>query len=236
MHDPNDPTRVFFFRSYGGDESGVWEAEGMRVRRVSRDALPAAASLAAFRDADGRTVLLLSSSSGVRLSRDGGERWTAPAAPPPGVPIALFGAPFSAPLLVTSSGVFRAGETGRDFAPFRRPAAPQGAELLSDADGTPMLEVRTGDGLYRWNGQSWSGRRQGILKGGLFLQQGGGSAAATSYSSLEEKDGTLVWEEGGKRLAVTSPRPGLALATAAAAPGGRLYVGTTGDGLFLFEP
>ena len=40
--DPNDPTRVFFFRAYGGDESGVWEAQGTRVRRVSRDALPRA--------------------------------------------------------------------------------------------------------------------------------------------------------------------------------------------------
>ena len=96
--------------------------------------------------------------------------------------------------------------------------------------------MRTGDGLYRWNGQVWSGRRQGVLKGGMFLQQGGGSLTATSYSSLEEKDGTLFWEEGGKRLAVTAPRVGMALATAASAPGGRLYVGTTGDGLFLFEP
>jgi photosystem II stability/assembly factor-like uncharacterized protein len=237
VHDPADPTRVFFFRAYGGDESGVWEARGTRVRRVSRDPLPAAASLAAYRGTDGATVLVLSSSSGVRFSRDGGERWTAPTSTPAGMPIALFGAPFAAPLLVTSAGVFRAGETGRDFAILPGgPSAPQSAELLSDADGTPMLEVRTGDGLYRWNGQSWSGRRQGVLKGGLFLQQGGGSAAATSYSSLEERDGTLFWEEGGKRLAVTAPRVGMALATAASAPGGRLYVGTTGDGLFLFEP
>jgi hypothetical protein len=70
----------------------------------------------------------------------------------------------------------------------------------------------------------------------MFLQQSSGSTTATPYSSLEDKDGTLVFEEGGRRLAVTSPRPGLALATAAVAPGGRLYVGTTGDGLFLFEP
>ena len=237
VHDPADPSRVFFFRAYGGEESGVWEARGTRVRRVSRDALPAAASLAAYRGADGAAVLVLSSASGVRFSRDGGERWTAPASNPPGVPIALFGEPFPAPLLVTSSGVFRAAESGREFTPVvGAPSAPQGAEVLSDADGTLLLEVRTGDGLYRWNGQVWSGRRQGVLKGGMFLQQGGGSAAATSYSSLEEKDGTLFWEEGGKRLSVTAPRVGLALATAASAPGGRLYVGTTGDGLFLFEP
>lgn len=237
VHDPADPSRVFFFRAYGGEESGVWEARGTRVRRVSRDSLPAAASLAAYRGADGAAVLVLSSASGVRFSLDGGERWTAPSSNPPGVPIALFGEPFPAPLLVTSSGVFRAAESGREFTPVvGAPSAPQGAELLSDADGTPLLEVRTGDGLYRWNGQVWSGRRQGVLKGGMFLQQGGGSAAATSYSSLEERDGTLFWEEGGKRLSVTAPRVGMALATAASAPGGRLYVGTTGDGLFLFEP
>ena len=40
--DPNDPARVFFFRAYGGEESGVWEAEGTAVRRVSLDPLPAA--------------------------------------------------------------------------------------------------------------------------------------------------------------------------------------------------
>jgi len=56
------------------------------------------------------------------------------------------------------------------------------------------------------------------------------------YRTLQDQDGTLVWEEGGKRLALTSPRPGLALASAAATPGGRIYIGTTGDGLFLFEP
>ena len=235
--DPNDPNRVFFFRAYGGDESGVWEAEGTRVRRVSRDALPPAASLAAFRDAAGKTVLLLSSSAGVRVSRDGGEHWPAPASSPPGTPLALFGAPFDAPVLVTSAGAFRAADGGRSFAPLAgAPSAPLGAELLTDPAGGPLLEVRTAEGLFRWNGQAWSVRKQGILKGGMFLQQATGASPAVPYSSLEEKDGTLVWEEGGKRLAVTSPRPGLALATAAVAPGGRLYVGTTGDGLFLFEP
>jgi len=235
--DPNDPSRVFFFRAYGGEESGVWEAQGTKVRRVSRDALPAAASLAGFRDAEGRTVLVLSSSAGVRVSRDGGERWLPLQTPPPGTPLALFGSPYDAPVLVTSAGVFRAEEGGRRFAPVPgSPAAPAGAELLIDPAGSPLLEVRTAEWLHRWNGQVWSARRQGTLKGGMFLQQSSGSTTATPYSSLEDKDGTLVFEEGGRRLAVTSPRPGLALATAAVAPGGRLYVGTTGDGLFLFEP
>jgi photosystem II stability/assembly factor-like uncharacterized protein len=235
--DPNDPARVFFFRAYGGEESGVWEAQGTKVRRVSRDALPPAASLAAFKDAEGRTVLVLAASSGVRVSRDGGERWSAPSVVPPGSPIALFGAPYETPVLVTSAGAFRAEDGARRFVPIPgAPQAPLGAELLTDPAGSPLLEVRTAEGMSRWNGAVWSARKQAALKGGVFLQQSAGAAAAIPYSSIEEKDGTLVFEEGGKRLAVTSPRPGLALATAAAAPGGRLYVGTTGDGLFLFEP
>ena len=233
--DPNLPDRLFFFRSYGGEETGVWEARGLKVRRVSRDPLPPAASLAAFRGAAGRTVLVLSSSSGLQFSRDLGERWLPPRNAPPGVPIALYGAPFASPVLVTTAGVFRVSDTEEGFAPIGGPAAPLAAELLSDAAGDPLLEVRSTEGVTRWNGQAWSGRRVGVLKGGIFRGDGGGGAAA-SYSSLQEVGGRLIWEEGGRRLSVSSPRAGLALATAAPAPGGRLYVGTTGDGLFLFEP
>jgi photosystem II stability/assembly factor-like uncharacterized protein len=234
--DPNDPERIIFFRAYGGEESGVWEARGTKVRRVSLDPLPPSASLAAFRDTSGRTTLLLSSASGVRVSYDGGEHWSPPEVPPPGAPVALFGAPFASPVLLTTLGLFRAAEDGRSFAPVPgSPAGPISAELLVDGEGTPILEVRTVDGVHRWNGRSWGGRKHGILRGGVFLQESGGGAAG-AYSSLQDVDGTLVWEEGGKRLTVTSPRPGLALAAAASAPGGRLYVGTTGDGLFLFEP
>ncbi len=235
--DPSDAGRVFFFRAYGGEESGVWEARGVRVRRVSRDPLPASASLAASRDERGHTVLALSSAAGVRLSFDGGERWGAPEKAPPGVPIGLFGSGFPMPILVTTAGVFRMAENGRSFVPVPgTPASPISAELLSDAAGLPVLEVRTADGLQRWNGQAWSSRKTGILKGGIFLENSAGSSATIAYTSLQDINGKLVWEEGGKKLAVTSPRPGLALAAAAAAPGGGLYVGTTGDGLFLFEP
>lgn len=233
--DPNDPSRLFFFRAYGGEESGVWEARGLKVRRVSRDLLPPAASLAAYRDASGKTVLVLSSSSGLRFSRDLGERWIAPAAPPAGAPVALFGAPFEAPILVTTAGVFRVSGAGESFAALGGPAAPVSADLLSDAAGSPLLEVRSNEGLFRWNGQTWMNHKVGLLKGGIFLEERGSSSSG-SYSSLQEVGGKLIWEEGGRRLAVTSPRAGLALATAAPAPGGRLYVGTTGDGLFLFEP
>jgi photosystem II stability/assembly factor-like uncharacterized protein len=233
--DPNEPDRLFFFRAYGGEETGVWEARGLKVRRVSRDPLPPAASLVAFRGAAGRTVLLLSSSSGLQFSRDLGERWLPPRTPPAGVPISLYGAPFASPILVTTAGVFRVSDTEEGFAPIGGPAAPLAAELLSDAAGDPLLEVRSTEGVARWNGQAWSSRRIGVLKGGIFLGEGGGGASG-SYSSLQEVGGRLIWEEGGRRVSVSSPRAGLALATAAPAPGGRLYIGTTGDGLFLFEP
>jgi hypothetical protein len=233
--DPNEPERLFFFRAYGGEETGVWEARGLKVRRVSRDPLPAAASLAVFRGTAGRTVLVLSSSSGLLFSHDLGERWLPARNPPAGIPIAMYGAPFSSPVLVTSAGTYRVTDSEEGFTPIGGPSAPLSAELLSDAVGGPLLEVRSHEGSARWNGQAWISRRAGILKGGIFLGEGGGGAAG-SYSSLQEVGGKLIWEEGGHRLAVSSPRAGLALATAAPAPGGRLYVGTTGDGLFLFEP
>jgi photosystem II stability/assembly factor-like uncharacterized protein len=233
--DPNDPERLFFFRAYGGEETGVWEARGLKVRRVSRDLLPPAASLAVFRGAAGRTVLVLSSSSGLLFSRDLGERWLPARNSPAGIPIALYGAPFPSPILVTSAGTFRVSDEEDAFTPIGGPSAPLSADLLSDASGGPLLEVRSTEGNARWNGQAWSGRRAGVLKGGIFLGEGGAGAAG-SYSSLQEVGGKLIWEEGGRRLSVSSPRAGLALATAAPAPGGRLYVGTTGDGLFLFEP
>lgn len=234
--DPNDARRVYFFRAYGGEETGVWEAEGLSVRRVSRDLLPPAAALSAFRGEDGKTVLALTSSAGLRLSRDAGEHWAPPQEPPPGTPIALFAAPLPSPLLVTSTGVFRVASGGRSFDPIAgSPAAPLSAELLLDSTGRPLVEVRTADGSTRWNGTGWTSRRRAILKGGIFVEETGGGAAS-SYSSLQEVAGSLVFEEGGRRLAISIPRAGLALATAARAPGGRLYVGTVGDGLFLFEP
>ncbi|HEX7254153.1 MAG TPA: hypothetical protein VF376_14840 [Thermoanaerobaculia bacterium] len=234
--DPNDSGRVFFFRAYGGDESGVWEAEGMKVWRVSRDPLPAAASLVASKDPEGKTILILSSSAGVKVSRDLGERWIAPDQPAAGVPISLFGSPFALPVLVTSAGVFRSRDGARSFLPVPgSPSSPLSAELLADAAGSALLEVRTTDGVLRWNGSEWSSVKKAMLKGGLFAQGVPGSAAV-SYSTLQDVDGTLVWEEGGKRLSLTCPRPGLALASAAQAKGGLVYLGTAGDGLFLFQP
>jgi photosystem II stability/assembly factor-like uncharacterized protein len=233
--DPNDPARVYFFRAYGGEESGVWVAEGTRVRRVSEETLPPSASLTAFRDGGGRTVLLLASSGGLKLSRDGGARWSSVPAPPAGAPVEVFGPPYALPVLVTSHGVFRVGSDGTSFAPVGgAPAGAIGAELLAGSDGKPVLEVRTSDTDFRWDGRAWTGRRRAVLSGGLFAAQS--SASAGAWSSIQDVDGKLVWAEGGRRVAVSSPRSGLSLATAVAAAGGKLYVGTAGDGLYLFEP
>jgi hypothetical protein len=105
--------------------------------------------------------------------------------------------------------------------------------LLADETGEPVLQVRTSEAVMRWNGVSWSSRRRGVLSGGKFL---GRSAASAAYSTLQEVGGSVVWARGAKRVAISSPRPGLTLASAVSAPGGRIYLGTTGDGLFLFEP
>jgi outer membrane protein assembly factor BamB len=96
--------------------------------------------------------------------------------------------------------------------------------------------VKTADTDFRWDGRSWSGRRRAVLAGGLFVAQANAASPTMAYSSLQDINGKLIWEEGNRRFALTSPRSGLALATAAAVPGGRIYVGTTGDGLYLFEP
>jgi photosystem II stability/assembly factor-like uncharacterized protein len=231
--DPNDSGRVFFFRAFAGEESGVWEAAGRQVRRVSRDPLPPSASLAALRGPDGRTVLLVASSNGVLVSRDGGVHWSSPAAPPEGAPIAAFGSVFGEPVLVTTEGVFRTSDGSR-FAPV--PGGLRKAdsvELLADRNGDPLLEVRSGDLLSYWDGRNWSIRKKALLGGGIFMK---GVEKAGEYSNLQDVDGMLFWQEGRTRRTYTSPRPALTLASAAQGAGGRVYVGTMGDGLFLFEP
>jgi photosystem II stability/assembly factor-like uncharacterized protein len=236
--DPKDPGRLFFFRAYAGGESGVWEARGMRVRRLSLDPLPPSASLVAFLDPEGATVLLLSSFNGLRVSLDGGERWSIPGNPPAGTPLALYGKEFGSPILVTTAGVFRTPD-GRSFVPIAgSPEAPSAAELLADGGGAPILEVRTAGGSFRWDGTAWDTRRRTLLAGGRFLDNYRGDVQPVPVRTpVKEVDGNLVWEDvSGRRRAVKSPRPGLSIASTFATPEGRLYVGTAGDGLFLFEP
>ena len=68
------------------------------------------------------------------------------------------------------------------------------------------------------------------------MQNATTSKPVNGWSNLQDVGGTLHWQEGRSRRAFTSPRPSLILASAAEAGGGRFYVGTLGDGLFLFEP
>jgi photosystem II stability/assembly factor-like uncharacterized protein len=239
--DPDDPARVFFYRAYAGEETGVWEAREKRVRRVSRGLLPAEASLASLKDGLDRVVLLLASANGVLVSDDGGMLWKPPASPPPGAPIALFSTPFPEPILVTGEGAF----TTRNGFQYTRiagsPTGIQSAALLVDRAGEAVLELRLSGGVQRWSRGSWTSPRapkaakEPTLKGGIFRDEPEEEPPGT-FRSLYESGGTLVWREAGRRLTVASPGPGLAFSSAVTAPGGRLYVGTTGDGLYFFEP
>jgi len=236
--DPNDAERVFFFRAFAGEESGVWEAKGRQVRKVSVDPLPASASLAAFRGAGtgSRTVLLVAASSGVRVSRDGGVHWSPASEAPRGSPIVLYGDAFGGPVLVTTEGVFRTAD-GERFVPVAgglRPA--ESVQLLADRGGEPLLEIKSADGLAYWDGQNWSAKKKAALGGGIFLQGAASQKPVGGWSNLQDVDGTLFWQKGKSRRAFTSPRNGLTLASAAQVSGGRVYVGTMGDGLFVFEP
>src|SRR5262249_40824243 len=165
-----------------------WEGSGREVRKVSRDPMPASASLAALRAPDGKTTLVVASSAGIRVSRDGGARWTAPADPPPGVPIALYPTAFGDPLLVTTGGVFRTADGSRlDAVPGgARPATA--SELLADAAGSPVLELRSGDAVAYWDGDAWSGKKKSQLGGGIFMPKSP-TKAVGGWSNLQEVDG-----------------------------------------------
>lgn len=234
--DPNDPERIFFFRAFAGDETGVWEAKGRQVRKVSADALPASASLAALRGADGKTILLVAASSGVRVSRDGGVHWSPPSQPPRGSPIVLYAEAFGGPVLVTTEGVFRTSDGARFAAVPGGLRTAESAQLLAANGGDPLLEIRNADGLAYWDGQNWSARKKAVLGGGIFMQGAASQKPVGGWSNLQDVDGTLYWQKGKSRRAFTSPRNGLTLASAAQVEGGRVYLGTMGDGLFVFEP
>jgi hypothetical protein len=180
-------------------------------------------------------VLVVASSSGVRVSRDAGVHWESPAGPPEGAPIVVYGAPFEAPVVVTTDGVFTTSD-GKRFGAVPGGLRPvQTVELLADRNGDPLLEVRSGGVLGYWDGRAWSTRKKATLSGGIFLKETSQTLSG-GYTNLQDVGGTLLWQEGRSRRAFTSPRAALMLASAAEGAGGRVYVGTMGDGLFLFEP
>ena len=174
----------------------MWEAAGRQVRKVSLDLLPASASLAAFRGRDGRTLLAIASSSGVRVSRDGGVRWTPVAAPPPGSPIALYGEPFDLAGARDDGGRVpdrrrRAlhGRSREGCAGWRRPSSSRtatgrpssrsararcaswwdGAELVDQEEGAPRRrDLPAGRGVFEARGRlvEPAGRRRDPLLAG----------------------------------------------------------------------
>jgi hypothetical protein len=170
----------------------------------------------------------------VKVSFDSGAHWQAPAAPPSGTPIVVYGAPFERPVVVTTEGLFTSADGSRFTAVAGGLRTVESVELLADPAGDPVVEVRSGGAVARWDGGAWSSRKKAMLGGGIFLT--GSAAPASEYFSLQEVGDTLLFQEGRSRRAFTSPRPALMLASATAVAGGRVYVGTMGDGLFLFEP
>jgi hypothetical protein len=141
-------------------------------------------------------------------------------------------------VVVTTEGVFQTTDGGgRRFEPVAGGLrAVATTELLADKNGEPLLEVRSNEALAYWDGASWSTKKKAALGGGIFMQNAAAAKPIAGWSNLQDVGGTLWWQEGARRRAFTSPRPALVLAAAAAAGDGRVYLGTMGDGLFLFEP
>ena len=217
----------------------MWEAKGKGVRRLSVDPLPPSASLTAFRGADGETVLLLSSFSGLRVSRrrrrpvvrsrsragrNSRSRCTARLS--------------ASPVLVTTTGLYR---------------TTNGRTLRVHPRESRRADERRAPG--RRLGRSRSSRsarptalfagtvRRGTTAGARCCRAGSSStrtAANRSPRRSARRSGKSKGTWCGRTAGVASP-------CAARGPvsrslrrsrrrEGRLYVGTAGDGLFLFEP
>jgi photosystem II stability/assembly factor-like uncharacterized protein len=230
--DPSNPGRVLFLRTYAGAESGVWESDGDHSALVSSDAPPGTFALAASRIGR-QTVWLCASASLVRVSLDGGGHFGPPAQPPRGRILKVLGAPLDAPFVVTDEGVFTTAD-GSSFTPVSGlQGRPEEAELVTGADGSPVLEVSTSSGDFRLEGDRLvrSGRRR--LAGGRFLQ--GATEAASPYFRFAAGSGTLTVWRGNSVGRIGLPRAELAIADAVIAGDGSLYLATMGDGLFVYR-
>jgi photosystem II stability/assembly factor-like uncharacterized protein len=233
--DPGEPDRVFFYRSYAGDQSGVWAAEGDEVQRLSRQPLAGSFSLAAFR-VEGRTILLLSSPSELRVSTDLGASFHAAARPPQGSLIAVFGTPLPVPMAVTDRGVF----TSRDGERWERIDSPAGrlseARIASDGSGSPALEVDTASGRFRLERGRWIEVPRALLGGGIFLKPSRTEQHPLDFFQATERGGLLKVEDPRGRYELTLPREGIRISGTVQAGNGWIYLATMSDGLYLFKP
>ena len=143
-----------------------------RSARSRAIVLPASASLAAFRGKDGRTVLLVASSSGVRVSRDGGVHWQAPARAAGGIADRRSTArpsrarPSSRPKASSGPTTARVSRRCREGC-----GRPTPAQLLADRQrGSADRDPIGRDALSYWDGRSWSTRKKAALGGGIFMK------------------------------------------------------------------
>ena len=117
---------------------------------------------------------------------------------------------------------------------------PRGRGAAARPAGTGRCSRSRAAGRLLPLGRALSGRssKRAVLSGGLFLAAGQRRLVGTApWNYLQDVDGQLVWEEGNRRLALTRPaRRTRARDGGRPHAGGRVYIGTAGDGLYLFEP
>ena len=206
------PRRVFFFRAFAGEESGVWEARGPRRSARSRAIrCPPSASLAAFRDArrqDGPARVELVRRAGLARRRR-----------------PLGGAARSRPRARRSCSTARrstsrcssrptaSSETddGARFAAGRRAACGprRRRELLADRNGDPLLEIKTRrDAVLLGRpelvrAQEGRARRRDLHEGRAPTSRPAATRTSRTWTARS------LWEEGRNRARLHEPAAGL---------------------------
>lgn len=228
--DPVDPSRILFLRAYAGVSSGVWESDAAGTRQSSAQAPPGAFALAAARLSD-KTIWLCASASTLLVSEDGGRDFTAPARPPSGRILKVFGSPLPLAVVVTDTGVY----TSDDGSTFRKTTvtgSPFEARLVTDSDASPQLEVTTSSGVFRGS-RVFEGGRRPLLAGGIFRSS---PAPSPPYLDFSVRQSTLWLRRGAQSTSLLLPRDALQVSGAMVAGDGSLYLSTMGDGLFRWAP